>query len=477
MPSREPTPPAVDPATAARTLADIYRAAVGQKISETCDRLAQEETELEALKDTAKAAKDDVTHQQELVTELRDHLEMLTMDLWEQWYDLRRIALRDKSRSADFGPATEFLRERFDLMHEGAEVDWPEAIGKDRLGVYDLSAVETAMQMYFFNEESFFAERQNDPRSVFDQEDQLLGAAEIAVRHSGYARRVVPLEVEQVTAFVDVHQRLLYWMVCGWSPGFDGFILDYGTFPKQRSQFFAMTKARPTLCEVHRGKGQEGAIYAGLTELLTELFGLSLTREDGAEMGLEACLVDCNWPQMFGTVTKAIREHDCRKKIKPSRGKAYDENMRPISAFKPRAGELIGEEWYMQPAPSKTALREVIFDTNYWKTFVHRRLATAKGDRGSLTINGKPGQSHDLLARHLCAEFRNTVTGRRRVDKWAMRPGEVDNHFLDCLVGCAVAAAMRGAKLLGGSRHKPAEVTPTVASMTPDADDRVSYLE
>ena len=35
----------------------------------------------------------------------------------------------------------------------------------------------------------------------------------------------------------------------------------------------------------------------------------------------------------------------------------------------------------------------------------------------------------------------------RTVDEWKLRPEHVDNHWLDGLVGCAVAASMQGVSL------------------------------
>jgi len=35
------------------------------------------------------------------------------------------------------------------------------------------------------------------------------------------------------------------------------------------------------------------------------------------------------------------------------------------------------------------------------------------------------------------------------VDEWKLRPEAVENHWLDCLVGCAVAASIQGAILPG----------------------------
>jgi hypothetical protein len=52
------------------------------------------------------------------------------------------------------------------------------------------------------------------------------------------------------------------------------------------------------------------------------------------------------------------------------------------------------------------------------------------------------------LAEHLTAEYRIKTEGRgRSVDEWKSRPERGDNHWFDCVVGCAVAASMQGASL------------------------------
>ena len=40
------------------------------------------------------------------------------------------------------------------------------------------------------------------------------------------------------------------------------------------------------------------------------------------------------------------------------------------------------------------------------------------------------------------------------VDDWKLRPGAPDNHWLDGLVGCAVAASMQGVALAGMEKHQ-----------------------
>jgi hypothetical protein len=55
-----------------------------------------------------------------------------------------------------------------------------------------------------------------------------------------------------------------------------------------------------------------------------------------------------------------------------------------------------------------------------------------------------------MLAEHLAAEYRVETEGRGRVvDQWKLRPEASDNHWLDVVVGCAVAAGMEGAVLPG----------------------------
>ena len=91
----------------------------------------------------------------------------------------------------------------------------------------------------------------------------------------------------------------------------------------------------------------------------------------------------------------------------------------------------------------------MVFDTNYWKSFVHARLAVPMGDAGCLSLFGRKPDQHRLFAEHLTSEYRVKTEGRgRTVDEWKLRLDGLDNHWLDALVGCTVAASMEGAVLL-----------------------------
>ena len=62
----------------------------------------------------------------------------------------------------------------------------------------------------------------------------------------------------------------------------------------------------------------------------------------------------------------------------------------------------------------------------------------------------RPEKPLALLSEHLTSEYRTPTIGRKRsVDVWKLKPNMVDNHWWDCLVGCAAAASMLGCCLPG----------------------------
>jgi phage terminase large subunit GpA-like protein len=118
-----------------------------------------------------------------------------------------------------------------------------------------------------------------------------------------------------------------------------------------------------------------------------------------------------------------------------------------MSAWTKQPGDKLGLNWRIPNAAGKRAVRHVVFDTNFWKSFINSRLMVRTGDPACLTLYGRNPHEHRLFAEHLTAEFRVKTFGRGRVvDEWKQRPN-TDNHWFDCLVGCAVAANLQGASL------------------------------
>ena len=123
-----------------------------------------------------------------------------------------------------------------------------------------------------------------------------------------------------------------------------------------------------------------------------------------------------------------------------------------------RPGERHGCNWYIPNVSRSSEFRHVAFDANSWKTFIHAGLATIAGDHGALTLFGKKSlqgscgpEQHRLFAEHVADSETYVITqGQgRMVHEWRPKPSKPDNHWFDCLVGCAVAASMAGVKALG----------------------------
>ena len=129
-----------------------------------------------------------------------------------------------------------------------------------------------------------------------------------------------------------------------------------------------------------------------------------------------------------------------------------------MTEYRKQPGDRLGLNWMMPNVAGKRAIRHVIYDSNFWKSFVHARLAVPLGDKGSLSLYGRIPGIHQLFAEHLTAEYRVKTQGRGRwVDEWKLKPERSDNHWLDCTAGCAVCASMLGATLpeLGAVRPAP----------------------
>jgi len=369
--------------------------------------------------------------------------------LWARYAEIRAEGLR---ADRGIGEATAFYKRNRAKMDEGASVAWPARFNHD-----ELSAVQHAMNLRLQDEAAFWAEYQNEPLPEVAADDEMLTAEQIAAKTNGMPRGVAPIACTRTTAFIDVQGKLLFWLVAGWEDDFTGCVLDYGAWPDQRQAgagaYFTLRDARRTLLTEFPRAGQEGAIYAGLEALTGELLGKAWRRDDGSDLRIERCLIDANWGQSSDVVYQFCRQSGHAGIVMPSHGRYVGASSIPFSDYKRKRGERVGLNWRVPLVTGKRTVRHVLFDTNYWKSFVHARLAVPMGDPGCVSLFGRPSDDagrHRLLADHLTAEYRVKTEGRgRTVDEWKLHAGGLDNHWLDCLVGAAVAASMQGTVLFG----------------------------
>jgi hypothetical protein len=360
--------------------------------------------------------------------------------LWKKYAELRAESLR---RGGTGEEGTEYYRTNREAMDAGAVVAWSARHNPD-----ELSAVQHAMNLRLRDEAAFFAEYQNEPLPAVVAMEGELTAEQIAGKLSRVPRVVVPVGCTKLTAFVDVQATLLYWVVAGWSEDFTGWVLDYGTFPDQQRAYFTLRDARLTLSAGTGIASVEGSIHTGLNTLTHSLLNRPWRRPDGAELRVERCLIDANWGVSTDLVYEFCRLSQLAAILTPSHGRYVGAASLPFAEYRNQPGDRSGHNWRMPAATGARAIRHVVYDTNYWKSFVHARLAVPMGEKGCLALFGDRPDTHRSFADHLTSEYRVKTEGRgRTVDEWKPRSSGGDNHWFDCVVGCAVAASMQGSGL------------------------------
>ena len=315
----------------------------------------------------------------------------------------------------------------------------------------EASAVEHAMARWIENPTAFAAEMQQAPLSTI-QWGARITPAQVCARTSGLAPGRVPPECDVVTAAIDIHDEILYWVVAAWARrDFTGAVISYGTFPDQPARWFRQAAPPSPMSRKYPGVGKEGVILAGLEALTTLLLRQEWAKVlSGAStvMGIEKLLIDAAYKP---TVVAQLRRQLRSPIIQASRGMGILASGKPVSEYQRRPGWTIGEDWFVPNVKGTKEYPHVRIDTNAWKTKVHNALATAPGDPGALMLYGTPAASsdHEQFAEHIAgSEFFVETTGRGRVvNVWKPRPHAPDNHWLDVLVASAVAASMLGCKL------------------------------
>lgn len=362
------------------------------------------------------------------------------MGAWDQYWEVYRRCMQMEPPSRE--QANAYYRAHRDELDAGAVASWGDRHDDD-----EVSAVQHAMHLYYRSPRAFAAEYQNEPEVgapvAGDVPD--LQADEVAARLDRLPRGLVQREATRLTAGIDVQGRVLFWSVCAWTEGFGGRVVDYGAWPRQSRAYFAASDAAPSLADTFPDMGLDGRLYAALTRLTEELLGRTWERDGGGEgVSIERCLVDANWGESTQAVYQFCRTSARSAVLLPSHGRGIGASALPMRDWPPRPGERRGRDWLI-PRAGQGRGRHVTFDANSWKSFVAGRLLAPAGSPGALWLPGDRPHEHQLLADHLSSECPIPTHGRGRVvHEWRLRPDRRENHWLDCLVLCAVGASVQG---------------------------------
>ena len=355
------------------------------------------------------------------------------------WDEYGRLLREELGAGGDGSRTTRHYVKHQATLDAGGDVSWPA-----RFDEGEASGLQHAMNLYITDPETFWAEFQNQPQPEDTGGVEALSPDAVAARLNGLKPGQVPTWAEHITAFIDVHDRVMYYAVTAWGLDFTGAVIDYGAYPDQHRRHFTYRDAKLTLRRKHQGIGKEEAVRLGLEAIATDLAGRIYQRQDGANLRVERLLVDRGYlPKVVELACRRVGEP-----MMPYLGRGITAKKAPIHAYRRQPGRRLGFYWWI-PAPRESnADRHVIADVNYWKSFLRDRLTVGLATPGALTFYGKDARRHAMLAEHLTSEHGVTLRGPYgTVEEW----GEptADNHLLDAVVGTAVAASTLGCALPG----------------------------
>jgi hypothetical protein len=347
--------------------------------------------------------------------------------------------------------ANKFYADNRAAMDEGCVVSWASCYDPDA----ELSAIHHAYNALIDDGPDVFAsEFQQQPLANSAQQTALT-QAEVRGRAVEVPRWLVPRGCDTLTAFVDVQEAVLYWLVAAWGHQLRGHVVAYGTYPEQTASYYTLRDVKKTLAKAAGGASLEAAIAAGLEAVAADLLDREFAREnDDAVLRVGQLLIDANWARSTGVVRDFARRSRWGPRVLPGHGRFVGASSSMLTDKKPDKGERVGSNWRTSTIGRQ---RHILYDTNAWKSLVSARCKLPPADVQSLTVHAG---AHEMLAEQWSAEYPVRVEARgRTVDEWRLIPGR-DNHWWDCVVGAAVAASYIGVSAVG------AEARPTAPRKT-----------
>ena len=364
------------------------------------------------------------------------------LEAWEPYFEKYQYGAQLEPPS--YADANNYYLENRRELDQDSVATWP-----DRFKKHEVSAIQSAMNLYCLDPKAFFAEYQNNPQ---DHTGDLifLTSDEITKKQSNYGRLEVPSEVQKITAFVDVQQELLFYGVVGWSDKFNGHVLEYSTYPKQQRIHFYKQSLPLTLSSLYPKLTEDARTYQALKDVQKLIFDLVFDRSDMKHVQVDVLGIDQRYKT---TVIKQFVRDSKDSRIVPCFGGKWTGTEKPMNHpdFIEKwttGGRRLGPNWRMGDA--KLGVQSLEVNPNFWKTFLHEGLATPMGEAGCISLFQQEEFRHSLLANHLTAEFREQIESKwGKFDIWKVKPGNPDNDFLDVMYNCCALASYEGITAVG----------------------------
>lgn len=361
--------------------------------------------------------------------------------------------------------STEYYRDNREKMDKGAEASWPERFSESK---GEISAIQSAMNLYLTDEISFFCEAQNAPMPLESSDRPPLTIEDLEKVGIDIPKDVIPSGSDYLTAFIDVSRNVLWYTVMAWNKEtFKGHVVNYGVWPDQRKPYVTLANVKKTIGDALPGQEYSVALASALDTLVGNLMSIDYRTEGGHVVNIERIGVDSGWGEESQTVYDFCRRSQFKAILTATKGFGSTPLKRPLvdpeKKREPRSN-LVGQWKFTRNIVGNNLLS---YDTNLWKSKVNTQFRLPATSASGFTIfDAKTGgrkPNHRMFHEQIIAEDAMTVEGGgRRIETWKCKPGK-DNHFLDCVVGCSVLSNVLGGKMqftaatlasVGGNKSK-----------------------
>ena len=363
----------------------------------------------------------------------------------EKWDEYAKLLSCGATAEEGKAMAQAYYVANHEAMKVGGEVAWEE----DKLPG-EVDALQSLMTIKILTPDFFRTDIQQIGLKPVDSSGLKLEATELITRLSHVPRGIVPSGATYLTAFIDSSDEVLWWMVMAWTPGFSGWIVDYGTWPDQERPVFLKSDLPRTISGEMPGVSWEEAFVHAHNELEHQLLGREWFSESGEPQGgISLVLKDWADGEHKPRIKSQVMASSNRPFIRPSKGVAPKPGRKPVHAYGDQHRDRHNNSQWVE---RRTELpHHVQFHANQWKSHGARRLLTTVGAPSAVTLPGDDEYANRLLVEHLSAEIPKQIVydGTPGV-VWELTPGR-DNDWFDCYYGNNIAASMLGCALPGES--------------------------
>ncbi|WP_218933625.1 terminase gpA endonuclease subunit [Rubripirellula lacrimiformis] len=363
--------------------------------------------------------------------------------LWNEFEELYGFEL-DADLPHD--KSTKFVAENFKAMHEDAELFWTDNFDRSLFQ----SALHGLMVQKLDDADSFNAEFQLSPTVAGGDESQLfvLDAEAIARRVSPFKRREVPEGCEILTAFIDVQNEFLPYVVMAFTMTGRGYVIDYGAFPDQMTPYFTKQSLTKTLTDEFGEISIADRVAMGLDELVNDLMTQEYYCGDRV-YSIDKAGIDVGWKLVSHEVRRICRESVHRARLHPQQGKAYNaksQHWQRIKGGKTRKTRGLNCAFY-NPPKGQRGNQELLIDTNFWKTSFAESLSIPESSNRAVVLYNDTPSSHLMFGESCVSEKpiqKKDADGNQFIAWEAVNSGQIENDYWDGAVGCMALASTLG---------------------------------